>query len=163
MAEHLRQPERIVQLLAGRWTLAVVAELVDAGCRYQDIHDALGGISYKVLTDTLRRAERDGLIARHLDGERIETATLYELTDLGRSLDAAPTKRPPGARSSSPDDPSTLHQLSRPSTRSCEWRSLGPHWLRRYLPTRRTSVLGTECYRWSCLRPRVVVGVVNSN
>jgi DNA-binding HxlR family transcriptional regulator len=40
-----------------------------------------------VLTETLRRAERDGLIARRLDGSRVETATLYELTDLGRSLD----------------------------------------------------------------------------
>jgi DNA-binding HxlR family transcriptional regulator len=39
-----------------------------------------------VLTDTLRRAERDGLIARHLDPRRIETATLYDLTELGRSL-----------------------------------------------------------------------------
>lgn len=48
---------------------------------------ALDSISYKVLTETLRRAERDGLIARHLDGSRIETTTLYELTDLGRSLD----------------------------------------------------------------------------
>jgi DNA-binding HxlR family transcriptional regulator len=48
----------------------------------------LDGISYKVLTETLRRAERDGLITRRLDGARIETATLYELTDLGRSLDA---------------------------------------------------------------------------
>lgn len=45
------------------------------------------GVSYKVLTETLHPAERDGFIARHLDGERIETATLYELTDLGRSLD----------------------------------------------------------------------------
>ena len=44
--------------------------------------------SYEVLTETLCRAERDGLVVRHLDGERIETATLYELTDLGRSLDA---------------------------------------------------------------------------
>ena len=44
-------------------------------------------LSYKVLTETLRRAERDGLISRRLDEGRIETATLYELTDLGRSLD----------------------------------------------------------------------------
>jgi DNA-binding PadR family transcriptional regulator len=34
----------------------------------------------------LRRAERDGLIVRHLDPGRVETATLYRLTDLGRSL-----------------------------------------------------------------------------
>jgi DNA-binding HxlR family transcriptional regulator len=64
----------------------MLAELAGGGRRYQEIHDALDGIAYKVLTETLRRAERDGLIARHLDGDRIETATLYELTDLGRSL-----------------------------------------------------------------------------
>jgi DNA-binding HxlR family transcriptional regulator len=39
-----------------------------------------------VLTDTLRRAERDGLVVRHLDPGRVETATLYQLSDLGRSL-----------------------------------------------------------------------------
>jgi DNA-binding HxlR family transcriptional regulator len=38
------------------------------------------------LTETLRRAERDGLITRHLDVDHIETAKRYELTDLGRSL-----------------------------------------------------------------------------
>jgi DNA-binding HxlR family transcriptional regulator len=77
-----------VHLLSGRWTLPILVELAREGRRYQDLHDALDGISHKVMTETLRRAERDGLIARHLDGERIETATLYELTDLGRSLDA---------------------------------------------------------------------------
>jgi DNA-binding HxlR family transcriptional regulator len=87
-AEKWRPANPLVQLLAGRWTLALLAELLDHGHRYQDLHDAVDGISYKVLTETLRRAERDGLIARHLDGERIETTTLYELTELGRSLDA---------------------------------------------------------------------------
>lgn len=79
---------KVVTLLAGRWTLAILSELARGGRRYQELHDALGGVSHKVLTETLRRAERDQLIARHLDGDRIETATLYELTDLGRSLDA---------------------------------------------------------------------------
>ena len=64
----------VVHLLGGRWTLEVIAELSKAGRRYRDLHDALDGISYKVLTETLSRAERDGLIARHLEGERIETA-----------------------------------------------------------------------------------------
>ena len=76
-----------IQLLAGRWTLALLAQLKDGGRRYQALHDALDGISYKVLTETLRRAECDGLIVRHLDASQVETATLYELTDLGRSLD----------------------------------------------------------------------------
>ena len=86
--ERLLEGERLVRLLAGRWTLAVLSELSRAGRRYQDLHEALDGISYKVLTETLRRAERDGLIGRHLDPCRVETATLYELTDLGQSLDA---------------------------------------------------------------------------
>jgi DNA-binding HxlR family transcriptional regulator len=67
--------------------MAVLALLTQGGCRYQDLDDALDGVSHKVLTDTLRRAERDGLVVRHLDPGRVETATLYELTDLGRSLD----------------------------------------------------------------------------
>ena len=75
-----------VHLLSGRWTLPILAELARGGRRYQDLHNALDGISHKVLTDTLRRAERDGLL-RHLDPGRVETATLYRLTDLGRSLD----------------------------------------------------------------------------
>jgi DNA-binding HxlR family transcriptional regulator len=78
----------LISLTSGRWTIALIVELGKSASRYQALHDALDGISYKVLTDTLRRAERDGLVARHLDGERIETATLYELTDLGRSLGA---------------------------------------------------------------------------
>ena len=45
----------------------ILAELTAGGRRYQDLQDGLGAISHKVLTDTLRRAERDGLIMRHLD------------------------------------------------------------------------------------------------
>lgn len=77
----------LVRLLGGRWTLAVLSELRDGDLRHQDLHNALAGVSFKVLTDTLRRAERDGLIGRHLDSDRVETTTLYCLTDLGRSLD----------------------------------------------------------------------------
>jgi len=65
----------------------VLAELANGRRRYQDLLDVLDGVSHKVLTDTLRRAERDGLVARHLDARRVETATLYQLTDIGRSLD----------------------------------------------------------------------------
>lgn len=78
---------RLVQLLAGRWTLALLSDLRNRDRRYQDIHEALDGISHKVLTDTLRRTERDGLISRRLDAGRVDTTTLYQLTDLGRTLD----------------------------------------------------------------------------
>ena len=76
-----------MQLLAGRWTLALLGELSSGGRRYQELRDVLDGISHKVLTETLRRAERGGLIRRQLDHDRIETATLYQLTELGRSLE----------------------------------------------------------------------------
>ena len=65
----------------------MLAELQAGGRRYQELDEALDDVSHKVLTDTLRRAERDGLVVRHLDPGRVETATLYELTELGRSLD----------------------------------------------------------------------------
>jgi len=77
----------LIGIIDGRWTLAVLAELRHGGRRYQELDDALDGVSHKVLTDTLRRAERDGLVVRHLDSSRVDTATLYQLTDLGRSLD----------------------------------------------------------------------------
>ncbi len=86
MSDPWRSPQKLVQLLSGRWTLSVLAHLSDQGRRYQDLHDALDGVSYKVLTDTLRRAERNGLIGRQLRSRTVETATLYCLTDLGHSL-----------------------------------------------------------------------------
>jgi DNA-binding HxlR family transcriptional regulator len=82
-----RRPYALVRLIGGRWTLAVLGELAAGGLRFQGLHNVLDGVSPKVLTDTLRRAERDGLIRRHLDSGRTGSATRYELTDLGRSLD----------------------------------------------------------------------------
>jgi len=77
------------------------AELLEQGHRYQDLHDSGEGIAHKVLTETLRKAERDGLVTRHLDAEHIDTATLYQLTDLGRSLDVPLTTRRSTCSSSS--------------------------------------------------------------
>lgn len=77
----------LVRLLGGRWTLPVLGQLAEADCRYQELLDALNGVSHKVLTETLRRAERDGLITRHLDADRVESAMIYRLTPLGRTLE----------------------------------------------------------------------------
>ena len=87
MANRWESSQRLIGVIDGRWTLAVLAQLQNGGRRYQDLDEALDGVSHKVLTDTLRRAERDGLVVRHLDSGRVETATLYQLTDVGRSLD----------------------------------------------------------------------------
>jgi DNA-binding HxlR family transcriptional regulator len=87
VANRWESSQRLMGVIDGRWTLAVLTELFDGGRRYQDLDEALEGISHKVLTETLRRAERDGLVVRHLDPGRVETATLYHLTELGQSLD----------------------------------------------------------------------------
>jgi DNA-binding HxlR family transcriptional regulator len=75
-----------IRVLSGRWTLEVMSQLAKGGRRYRAVYDGIEGVSYKVLTETLRRAERDGLVTRRIDPDQVETATLYELTELGRSL-----------------------------------------------------------------------------
>jgi DNA-binding HxlR family transcriptional regulator len=76
-----------INLVGGRWTLSLLSELGESSRRYLDLHDSVEGISHKVLTSTLRRCESTGLIDRHIDGDHLRTATLYQLTELGRSLE----------------------------------------------------------------------------
>ncbi|MEQ0558460.1 helix-turn-helix domain-containing protein [Amycolatopsis sp. NEAU-NG30] len=72
--------------LDNKWTAMVVIALGRCGAlRFGGLRATVEGISAKVLTETLRDLERDGLVARHEYAEmppRVE----YELTDLGRTL-----------------------------------------------------------------------------
>ena len=85
-------------LLRGRWTVAVLAALARDELQYKDILrevneiEARGGwvshghpLSDRVLTDTLRRARRHGLIARRSEA-RLFGPVWYRLTPTGRSL-----------------------------------------------------------------------------
>lgn len=72
-------------LLANTWNAVVVWALRHEPVRHGELKERIGGISQKVLTETLRRLEFNGLVARRAYGgspPRVE----YELTDLGRSL-----------------------------------------------------------------------------
>jgi hypothetical protein len=82
----------------------VLAELRDRGSRYQELTDALDDISHKVLTDTLRRAERDGLIVRHVDPSRIETGTLYDYAEFGVATSSPTSAGPSTIRSPRSND-----------------------------------------------------------
>lgn len=79
-------PARVtLDLFATRWTAVVVYALRDGPMRPSDLRAGIGGISHKVLTDTLRRLERAGLVLRHRYAEappRVE----YELTGPGVEL-----------------------------------------------------------------------------
>ena len=53
--------------------------------RFSDLQAAVGGISRKTLSDTLRHLERDGIVARH-EMSTMPRRVDYELTPLGRTL-----------------------------------------------------------------------------
>lgn len=74
-------------LLTGRWVLPVLDELAAGPRRHGELKDAIDGISEKMLTQTLRRMQRDGLVARTIRPGAPAHA-VYRATTLARSLDA---------------------------------------------------------------------------
>ncbi|MER5217700.1 helix-turn-helix domain-containing protein [Streptomyces sp. NPDC002838] len=73
--------------IANKWTAMVVIALSAGPMRFRDLRTDVDGISAKVLTETLRDLERDGLVTRHVYGE-VPPRVEYELTALGRTLHA---------------------------------------------------------------------------
>jgi DNA-binding HxlR family transcriptional regulator len=67
-------------MLADTWSVLVVYALDEERLRYRQIEQRVGGISQKMLTQTLRKLTRHGLVRSARDGDG------YELTPLGRSL-----------------------------------------------------------------------------
>lgn len=79
-------PSRVVLRRMGeRWTPLVVEALADGPLRFVQVREAVGTLTPKVLTQTLRSLERDGLVTRTVFAE-VPPRVEYELTDLGRSL-----------------------------------------------------------------------------
>ena len=78
-------PSRVVlDRIGDRWTALIVGVLEDGPRRFGEIRDAMG-IAPKVLTQTLRALERDGLVTRTAYPE-IPPRVEYELTPLGLTL-----------------------------------------------------------------------------
>lgn len=76
---------RILDLIGGRWTVLIVGALGDGPLRFSDLQRRVGGISQKMLTQTLRSLERDGLVSRTAQLQ-VPVRVDYELTSAGRSL-----------------------------------------------------------------------------
>ncbi|WCB96779.1 hypothetical protein DSM104299_05547 [Baekduia alba] len=72
--------------IADKWTLLVVGCLGDNTKRFSELRRGIPGISQKMLTQTLRSLERDGLATRTVY-PTIPPRVEYALTPLGRSLD----------------------------------------------------------------------------
>ena len=76
----------VLDQIGSKWAVLVIGELGRHGaCRFTALRQQLAGVSEKMLTQTLRTLERDGLVLRTVYPEapiRVE----YELTPLGQTL-----------------------------------------------------------------------------
>ena len=88
---NLHQPEdcravsEVLARVGDKWTVLVVSTLGDGPKRFNEVRRALGSISQRMLTLTLRGLERDGLVTRTVF-PTIPPRVEYELTKLGHSL-----------------------------------------------------------------------------
>jgi len=78
---------KVLDRVGDRWTVLVVSTLLDAGtCRFTELRNRIGGVTPKVLTQTLRGLERDGLVTRTVYAQ-VPPRVDYRLTPLGQGLD----------------------------------------------------------------------------
>ena len=75
----------VLEMVAGKWQVLILYALRGGKRRYSELQHTVGGISQKMLTQTLRELERNGLIKR-TSYPVVPPHTEYELTELGASL-----------------------------------------------------------------------------
>lgn len=75
----------LLDRIGDRWTVLVVGALEDGPHRFSELARTVQGISQKMLTQTLRGLEQDGLVTRTVHAE-VPPRVEYALTDVGRSL-----------------------------------------------------------------------------
>lgn len=79
----------LIGRIADKWTMLVLETLMDKGeLRFTRISELVEGISQKMLTQTLRQMERDGLLIRTVHAV-VPPKVEYKLTQLGFTLSAA--------------------------------------------------------------------------
>ncbi|MFE2374834.1 winged helix-turn-helix transcriptional regulator [Streptomyces sp. NPDC059398] len=76
----------LLDQIGSKWAVLVLGELGREGaCRFTRLRQRLAGVSEKMLTQTLRTLERDGLVLRTVYAQ-VPPRVEYELTDLGQTL-----------------------------------------------------------------------------
>lgn len=81
-----RCPTRqVLDRVADKWSVLVVRRLSDGTLRFAQLRRSVDGISQKMLTNTLRGLERDGIVTRRIYAS-VPPKVEYSLTSLGRSL-----------------------------------------------------------------------------
>lgn len=74
-----------VSIIGSKWKLLIIRNLISRSWRFNELHRDLEGISQKVLTDSLRSMEADGIITRTVYAE-VPPRVEYALSELGESL-----------------------------------------------------------------------------
>ena len=74
-----------VALIGSKWKLLIIRNLLQRPWRFNELKRDLTGISQKVLTDSLRSMEEDGLITRTVYPE-VPPRVEYALSDLGQTV-----------------------------------------------------------------------------
>lgn len=74
-----------VQMIGSKWKLLIMRNLLQRPWRFNELKKDLEGISQKVLTDSLRSMEADGIITRTIYPE-VPSRVEYALSDLGESM-----------------------------------------------------------------------------
>ena len=74
-----------VQMIGSKWKLLIMRNLLARPWRFNELKKDLEGISQKVLTDSLRSMEADGIITRTVYPE-VPPRVEYALSDLGESM-----------------------------------------------------------------------------
>jgi DNA-binding HxlR family transcriptional regulator len=75
----------VLELIASKWTVLVVDALSDGAQRYSALRREITGVSQKMLTQTLRELERDGIVARTVYDTKPPSVE-YRLSQLGQTL-----------------------------------------------------------------------------
>jgi DNA-binding HxlR family transcriptional regulator len=76
---------RVLDRMGDRWVSLLLKELADGPRRYGELARTVAGATQKMLTQTLRGLERDGLVTRSVTGS-VPPRVEYRLTPLGESL-----------------------------------------------------------------------------
>ncbi|MEV0268266.1 MAG: helix-turn-helix transcriptional regulator [Hamadaea sp.] len=76
---------QLLDSLSDKWVCLILAALADGPLRYSDLARQIAGVSQKMLTQSLRSLERDGLVTRTVTAS-VPVRVDYELTTLGESL-----------------------------------------------------------------------------
>ena len=74
-----------VQLVGSKWKLLILRNLLARPWRFNELKKNLEGISQKVLTDSLRSLEEDGIVTRTVYPE-VPPRVEYSLSELGNSM-----------------------------------------------------------------------------